>query len=288
MALAYRVNRTKQQYVNQVQLVNEKLSQEVVERIRTEQEMRHELERSQRYIDVAEVMLVALDVEGVILNVNEKTSSLLGSPEDYLVGSNLLDFVTIKDRNDLREKVLAVFDAEDNGEHFECQVKDGDDALHTVIWRFSPLSEAGGHARLLLASGTDITELRQLERAFRFKEKLSALGTLSAGIAHDFNNILTAITGYNDLALDKVGKGTEVESFLRKVEQASNRATDLVARILSVTQVDEDRMAAVDVVATIKESVKLLHGTLPSKIEIVESYPRQEIVVQADAAQLIS
>ena len=45
-------------------------------------------------------------------------------------------------------------------------------------------------------------------------------------------------------------------------------------------------MAAVDVVATIKESVKLLHGTLPSKIEIVESYPRQEIVVQADAAQL--
>lgn len=286
VALAYRVNRSKQQYVNQVQLVNEKLSQEVVERIRTEQEMRHELERSQRYIDVAEVMLVALDVEGVILNVNEKTSSLLGSPEDDLVGSNLLDFVTIKDRNDLREKVLAVFDAEDNGEHFECQVKDGNDALHTVIWRFSPLSEAGGHARLLLASGTDITELRQLERAFRFKEKLSALGTLSAGIAHDFNNILTAITGYNDLALDKVGKGTEVESFLRKVEQASNRATDLVARILSVTQVDEDRMAAVDVVATIKESVKLLHGTLPSKIEIVESYPRQEIVVQADAAQL--
>ena len=284
--MAYRFSRTKQQYVNQVQLVNERLSQEVQDRVRAEEDMRHERERSQRYIDVAEVMLVSLDVEGVILNVNDKTSSLLGGSSEDLVGSNLLDFVTVKDRNDLRAKVLSVFDGQDLGEHFECQVRDSHDVLHTVIWRFSPLSEAGGHARLVLASGTDITELRQLERAVRFKEKLSALGTLSAGIAHDFNNILTAITGYNDLAMEHVRKGSDAESFLRRVEQASNRATELVSRILSVTQVDEDRMTVVDLVSSIKESVELLHGTLPTKIKIAEAYPKEPLYVQADVAQL--
>jgi signal transduction histidine kinase len=156
----------------------------------------------------------------------------------------------------------------------------------TIIWRFAPLSEMGGHANMILASGTDITELRGLEKSVRFREKLSSLGTLSAGIAHDFNNILTAIAGYSSLALDKVRGQGEVEEFIRNIERASNRATDLVARILSLTQIDEGQFKPLDISNALAETIGLLKGSLTPNITVSASYPDRAVLVNGDMTQI--
>lgn len=282
----YRMLINRREHFAETQRINERLTQEIQTRRETEAQILLEREKTQRYIDVAEVMLVDLDAEGTILNANKKAMSLLGNDDDGLIGTKLLEFVNVSQRHNLRQKILAVFDAEDSGEHFECQLQDAGGVIHTVIWRFAPLSESDGHANLILASGTDITELRQLERAVRFKEKFSALGTLSAGIAHDFNNILTAITGYNDLALELVEPHSDTGGFLRKVEQASRRAAELVARILSVTRLDEGQLTTLDLVTSTKDAVKLLRGGLPGTVKLVEHYPDDPLRIEAAQSQI--
>ncbi len=286
LLLIYRAIKSRHDHIEEVQAINARLRQEVKVRRETDEQIRLEREKTQRYLDVAEVMLVAVDVEGTILNANEKTATLLGRPVEELVGQGILEYIRVAQRNEMRQKILSVFDEEDNNDHIECQVQDANNNLHTVIWRLAPLSKHGGHANQLLASGTDITELRQLERAVRFKEKLSALGTLSAGIAHDFNNILTAISGYNDLALERVEQDSDVHDFLQKVNQASNRASDLVGRILSVTQIETGRMATVNLVEVVKDSVSFLQGGLPANVKLGLRHPEAEVLVEADKAQL--
>jgi PAS domain S-box-containing protein len=76
----------------------------------------------------------------------------------------------------------------------------------------------------------DITEQqREQERAAQ-ADKLRALGQLASGVAHNFNNALAAVLGYTQLSIPKV-KGSEVEKYLRVVEQSAKDAARMVERI---------------------------------------------------------
>lgn len=284
--LTYRARRTRLAHVAEVQSINLRLLSEVDVRKEKETQVNVEREKSQRYLDVAEVALVSLDVEGTVLHVNEKADGTFNSGVDPILGRSLMDLVSVQQRNGLRQKILSVFDGEDSGEHLECEMSAANGTLHTLIWRFAPLTETDGHVNMILASGTDITELRHLEKSVQFREKLNALGTLSAGIAHDFNNILTAIAGYSSLALEQVRGQGEVEDFIRHIESATERATALVARILSVSQRDESQFEPVDIRALALEAVSLLRVGLPTNITIEESYPELPVVVNGDPNQI--
>lgn len=51
----------------------------------------------------------------------------------------------------------------------------------------------------------DITQETRMRQQLLESQRLEALGTLAAEVAHDFNNALTAITGYTQLTLGRIG-----------------------------------------------------------------------------------
>ncbi|HKP10957.1 MAG TPA: PAS domain S-box protein [Blastocatellia bacterium] len=76
----------------------------------------------------------------------------------------------------------------------------------------------------------DMTEQqREQERSLQ-ADKLRALGQLASGVAHNFNNALAAVLGYTQLSIPKV-RGSEVEKYLRVVEQSAKDAARMVERI---------------------------------------------------------
>jgi CheY-like chemotaxis protein len=62
---------------------------------------------------------------------------------------------------------------------------------------------------------------------------MEAVGRLAGGIAHDFNNILTAITGFGELAAAELPKDHPVATDIDQILQASERAAALTRELLA-------------------------------------------------------
>ncbi len=134
----------------------------------------------------------------------------------------------------------------------------------------------------------DITNELRMERELRQSQKMEAIGTLAGGIAHDFNNILTAIMGYTDMAIRKLGNETTASRDLGRVQEAGLRAKNLVRQILTFGRQSELERKPVHIALIIDEALKLLRSSIPSTIEIrqqITTSPSGDLVL-ADPTQV--
>jgi PAS domain S-box-containing protein len=127
---------------------------------------------------------------------------------------------------------------------------------------------------------------RMLEEQLRHAQKMDALGTLAGGIAHDFNNILTGIMGNLDLAAMDLPGNHPVQARLQDARQASRRARDHVARILTFSRRYQGDRKAKPLGPVVQEAVQLLRASLPVTIEIRTKIAPHCPAILCDAAQI--
>jgi len=77
----------------------------------------------------------------------------------------------------------------------------------------------------------DMTEQHELENELFQARKLESLGVLAGGLAHDLNNLLTAIIGNISIAELKAKGDKELQPFLSRALQASERTGDLTRQL---------------------------------------------------------
>lgn len=128
---------------------------------------------------------------------------------------------------------------------------------------------------------------RNLEIALLQGQKLQAIGTLAGGIAHDFNNILYAIKGYVDMAREDVSQDSVMYKNLGKVLEASQRGTDLVARILTFGRSHQQHeLEPLRVQATLQNVLSLLKPTIPASVTIDLINHNGDYVILGNQTQL--
>ena len=115
---------------------------------------------------------------------------------------------------------------------------------------------------------------------------MEAIGTLAGGIAHDFNNILSGIMGYAQLGLLEADRGSDNHRWFQGVQEACDRATELVRQILTFSRQGEQERTPIQVRLIIKEALKLLRATLPLNIDIKEKISSESGIVLADSTQI--
>lgn len=122
------------------------------------------------------------------------------------------------------------------------------------------------------------SEKKFLEQEIRKSQKMEAIATLAGGIAHDFNNILSAIMGFNELALAKE-ENPDIKKCLTQVHRASARAKDLVAQILTFSRGEEQENRPVTLKPILKEVLKLLRASVPSEIDIQHELNCESVIM---------
>lgn len=114
----------------------------------------------------------------------------------------------------------------------EFRVRRHDGQYRWVLDSCQPRFALDGRFLGYIGSGLDITDRKMMLSQIEEASKLESLGRLAGGIAHDFNNMLTAITGYTDLAQMEVALGSDIALYLGNVQTSAERAAALTRQLL--------------------------------------------------------
>jgi len=140
-----------------------------------------ERDAAQRYLDAAQVCLIALDLAGRITLVNQYACSVLGWSADELTGRDWFDTcVPARIRAAILKRHREVLEGDDSTGENEVLTKSGEERL--IEWRNTPLKDAFGDVIGLLSSGTDITDRNLAAQALRATEERTRFALEAAGI----------------------------------------------------------------------------------------------------------
>jgi PAS domain S-box-containing protein len=139
---------------------------DITERKRADAVIQQEQERAQGYLDIAEVILLALDLEARITLINRKGCSTLGWEERDLLGRDWIDTcVPVEIRDKLRTSFHNLLGGDFSYIENPILTKSGEDRL--IGWRNTLLRDDEGRVIGTLSSGEDITERKRAEDELR-------------------------------------------------------------------------------------------------------------------------
>ena len=162
---------------------------DITERKQAEENLRYERRLAQQYLDVADVMLIALGIDQRVTLVNPKGCEVLGYSEEEMLGQNWFDKFLPEDNID---EVKRVFDQIISGDvepvrYFENPIIRKDGRVCTIAWHNSVLRDVSGRISGLFSSGEDITERKQAEEALReSEEKYRRVSDNSPAVLYQF------------------------------------------------------------------------------------------------------
>lgn len=261
--------------------LEQKVEQRTVQLVEANNLLNIEKDKAQKYLNVAGVMIIVLNVSGQITKINWKGCEILEATEEEIVGKNW--FTSYLPANK-RQQYLARFEKMVKGvPHpvpvFQHSVITASGGERILSFHSNFLTDHNGRVEEIIFSGIDITaqlefeeENRQLQIKLQHSQKMESIGTLAGGIAHDFNNILSSIIGYTELALEDIDQNSTASADLQEVCAAGLRAKDLVKQILAFARQSEEESISIQPVAIANEAIHLLRSSIPSTIAIEQNF----------------
>jgi two-component system sensor histidine kinase PilS (NtrC family) len=134
----------------------------------------------------------------------------------------------------------------------------------------------------------DLTEQRRREAEYHAKDRMAALGHLSAGIAHEIRNPLASIAGSVKL-LQKLAELDEDQAKLMDiVSRESERLNKLVSDFLIYSRDQRFEFREVDLANILEETLLLIehHPLFGSGYRIERRLPRRAVSAFADADKI--
>ncbi|HQP97849.1 MAG TPA: PAS domain S-box protein [bacterium] len=209
--------------------------------------------------------------DGKLIECNQRAHEYLGYSREDLLERNFLN-LSPREYSETISQSLANLKESQNTFYETIHVSREGKTIPVEI--NSRLFEYQGEYAVL-SIARDITERKRAEEEkaeladlLRQAQKMEAIGCLAGGIAHDFNNILQAVLGYTHLAMKKLPPESVAHKHLEKVDQAGQRAAEVVQEMLTFSRQSQKDMRPIQLQPVVKEVMKLLRGSLPSTIEV--------------------
>jgi PAS domain S-box-containing protein len=120
-----------------------------------------------KYLQVANSMILVLDQDGKICLINEKGLEILGHSRQQVVGKNWFDhFIPEEKRSEMRDVHQRVISGlMEQVEYYENDILVKGDELRTIEWHNSLVEGENGKLVSVISSGIDVTDRKKAERA---------------------------------------------------------------------------------------------------------------------------
>lgn len=225
--------------------------------------------------------IILCDLEGNITYANPAILGMLelSTPQD-LVGSPCFDYW-----GDEGKHVLSVL-LEAGGWQGEISILRADQLTLEAAVSASVIRDAKDTPIGIISFFYDISERKHLEAQFRQSQKMEALGKLAGGIVHDFNNLLTAISGYSQLALLELPEDSKTYQDFVQIKTATDRGRELTQELRVFTRQTSSKKEPLSLNSIVEETHKLLRRTFPPEIKIIMKLDPELSGINANASQM--
>jgi two-component system sensor histidine kinase PilS (NtrC family) len=212
--------------------------------------------------DIIESMrggLLTTDLDGQILLINHAGTEIMGREAEPLRGQKVQDIFP------------GFWPVEMDGQgspvaaRKEIEFRTPGGSVRFLGLSISPLRTSQNQNGGFVYNFQDLTQLKRLEREVLTKERMAALGRLSAAIAHEIRQPLTAMTG----ALKELARLAPLEDDDKKlvniVSRESQRLNQIITDFLDYSREKTYTFADLDVVPIIEETLLLLERDATEK-----------------------
>ncbi len=231
--------------------------------------------------DIIESMrggLLTVDLDGRILLINRAGAEITGHGFGLLRGENVADvfpgFWPVEMDEGGNPRALRK----------EMELRTPGGATRFLGISISPLRTGQNQASGFVFNFQDLTELKRLEHEVLTKERMAALGRLSAAIAHEIRQPLTAMTG----ALKELARFAPLEDDDKKlvqiVSRESQRLNQIITEFLDYSREKSYAFTDVDMLSVIEETLVLIerNAVASGKIRIERHFSQRPLRARAD------
>ncbi len=134
----------------------------------------------------------------------------------------------------------------------------------------------------------DLTDLRRLEQEVATKDRMAALGRLSAAIAHEIRQPLTAMAGAVKELARLVPLEDDEKQLVNIVSRESERLNNIITDFLNYSREKTYQFQDADVRALLDETLTLMEKKpeVGPKFQIVRAFNGQELRARVDANKI--
>ena len=271
------------------------VTRDITAQKKAEQTIREERDRAQKYLDVAGVLIMAMDANGTVEMINSKGCEVLGYEEKEIIGKNWFKtFIPQEDRAKAVEGYINLINAEEAfPERLETDVVTANGARRIISWNTVALRDDKGAITGMLRSGEDITEHRKAEREKKEMESrarlathLASIGEMASGVAHEINNPLTGVIGYSQLLL-REDIPENLKDNIRIIHDGAQRVSDIVGKLLSFARQNRAERTFVNINQLLENTLALMAYELRKNNIEVFTYLLPDLpLTLADGGQL--
>jgi PAS domain S-box-containing protein len=265
---------------------------DIDERKRAEEALRRADERLRRERDfwtqvvgTSAALILVLDAQGRLVQCNAAARDVARAGQELLAAGGTLEELFPQPLAATLRGRLERLVRQAGTEAFEAPVPGIDGHDRWIAWRISS-AHRDGEPGLVVLTGVDVTDQRNLEEQLRQAQKMECLGTLVGGIAHDFNNQLAIVLGNLDLLTQESrGNGTPRRE-VADAEHAARRCADMTQSLLAFSRRRAAQLRQLYPAALLGEIAPLLQRVLPATIQVDIEIRASLWHVQADSTQI--
>ncbi len=241
-----------------VSIISEKLQKTSEELDANRQNLAELRALNQNVVESIPSGLITLTQYGTAAFINPAGCQILEAQPYSILGRHITEigFVSRDRWNDYRQQLTEGAIVRDENDAFEFSGQ-----LRSIGFALTPLSTLEGKASGYTLIFQDLTEMKQLEAELRLKDRMAAVGELSAGIAHEIRNPLAAIAGSVQVLKSSQSLSSQEQRLMSIVLRESERLNKTIAEFLRFVRPQEKRASDFDIAASISETLDLLSNS---------------------------
>ena len=266
---------------------------DVREKKQSEEALQKSEEKYRNILENIEEGYYEVDLAGNFTFFNDAMCKIRGIPRDELMGINNRRYMTTETAKEVYKTFNKVYVTGESAKKIEWETIRPDGSKRYEETSASIMKDSKGQSIGFRGIVRDVTESKRaekekarLEAQLQQAQKMESIGTLAGGIAHDFNNILSPIMIHTQMVMADLPSDSSLQSNLKEIFQAGDRARDLVRQILTFSRQKQQEPIAFKIGAVVKEVLKLMRASLPATIEIRQNIEAKSDTVLADPTQV--